>query len=165
MTSIKLVISRVNEKEVEEVVDEPAEMPVPQVKVGPNGQLILDEQSLVIDQSKGLESIDRSEIIIDEDTNGRGFYKRRQKSKEWSKWETLKFYKALNSVGTDFLLMQSIFQKRTRQELKLKYKKEEKINRNLVEKALRYQEFDPEALEIELGMFDNFFPIWCMKLN
>ena len=140
-------------KEDEEDVDEPEEMVVPQVKVGPNGQIIIDEKSLVIDQYKAQENIDRSDILVDEDTNGNGFYKRRQKSKDWNKWETVKFYKALNTYGTDFLLMQSIFPKRTRQELKLKYKKEERLNNLLVEKALRYQEFDTEALEKDLGMY------------
>lgn len=140
----------------EETEDEPAEILVPQVKVGPNGQLIIDEQSLVIDQYKAQENIDRSDIIVDEDTNGNGFYKRRQKSKEWSKWETMKFYKALSTYGTDFLLMQSVFPKRTRQELKLKYKKEERLNHPLVEKALKYQEFDTEALEKDLGKQLNY---------
>ncbi|XP_001600099.2 transcription factor TFIIIB component B'' [Nasonia vitripennis] len=135
----------------EETVDEPTEIVVPQVKVGPNGQIILDEQSIVIDQYKARENIDRSDIIVDEDTTGNGFYKRRKKSKDWNKWETVKFYKALNTYGTDFLLMQSIFPKRTRQELKLKYKKEERLNQNLVEKALQYQEFDTEALEKDLA--------------
>lgn len=107
----------------------------------------------MIDQYKAQENIDRSDIIVDEDTTGNGFYKRRKKSKDWNKWETVKFYKALNTYGTDFLLMQSIFPKRTRQELKLKYKKEERLNQNLVEKALQYQEFDTEALDKDLGKY------------
>jgi transcription factor TFIIIB component B'' len=66
--------------------------------------------------------------------------------------ETLKFYRALNTVGTDFLLMQSIFPKRTRQDLKMKFKKEDRTNRFLVEKALRYPlDFDLTELEKDLG--------------
>jgi hypothetical protein len=66
--------------------------------------------------------------------------------------ETLKFYRALNTVGTDFLLMQSIFPKRTRQDLKTKFKKEDRINRFLVEKALRNPlDFDLTELEEDLG--------------
>lgn len=137
-------------------------MPVPQVKVGPNGQLIIDEQSLVIEQTnakKGRKVLAK-EAIIDDDNNGSGFYKKRQKSKEWSERETLKFYKALNTIGTDFLLMQSLFPHRTRQEMKLKFKKEEKVNRHLVEKALAYhQEFDTEMLEKSLGKFIYFLKI------
>ncbi|XP_046470547.1 transcription factor TFIIIB component B'' homolog isoform X1 [Neodiprion pinetum] len=141
----------------EENVDEPAAMPVPQVKVGPDGQLIIDEQSLVIEQTgtkKGREALANSEVVVDEGRTGNGFYKRPKKSKEWPKWETLRFYKALNTIGTDFLLMQSLFPNRSRQEIKLKFKKEEKTNRPLVEKALKYhQEFDTDALQEELAIF------------
>ncbi|KAK1128070.1 hypothetical protein K0M31_003555 [Melipona bicolor] len=142
-------------QEEEEEEDDPSStMPVPQVKVGPNGQLIIDEQSLVIEQTNAKKNrkVLAKEAIIDDDNNGSGFYKKRQKSKEWSSRETLYFYKALNTIGTDFLLMQSLFPNRTRQEMKLKFKKEEKVNRHLVEKALAYhQEFDTEMLEKSLA--------------
>lgn len=143
----------------EENVDEPVAMPVPQVKVGPDGQLIIDEQSLVIEQTgtkKGREALANSNVVIDEGRISNGFYKRPRKSKDWPKWETLRFYTALNTIGTDFLLMQSLFPNRSRQEIKLKFKKEEKLNRPLVEKALKYhQEFDIDALEEELAVFEE----------
>ncbi|XP_012268075.2 transcription factor TFIIIB component B'' homolog [Athalia rosae] len=143
----------------EENVDEPYEMPVPQVKVGPDGQLIIDEQSLVIEQTgtkKGREALAKTEVVVDEGRSGNGFYKRPRKTKDWPKWETLRFYTALNTIGTDFLLMQSLFPDRSRQEIKLKFKKEEKTNRTLVEKALKYhQEFDMDALEQELATFEE----------
>lgn len=130
-------------------------MPVPQVKVGPDGSLMIDEQSLVIEHTgakKNRQALARTEALVDEESNGSGFYKKRPKCKDWPKWETLKFYKALNTVGTDFLLMQSLFPTRTRQELKKKYKKEEKLNQRLIEKALRYhQEFDIDSLKEDLG--------------
>ncbi|XP_014205758.1 transcription factor TFIIIB component B'' homolog [Copidosoma floridanum] len=152
----KLSVCSIIEKDKkEEEADDTSGMPVPQVKIGPNGELIIDEQSLVIDQYKAQENIDRSEIIVDDDYYGNGFYKKRPKSKDWSKWETVKFYKALNIIGTDFLLMQSKFPNRTRQELKLKYKKEERINGNLIEKALQYQEFDTETLEKDLATVEE----------
>lgn len=139
----------------EEEEDDPSAMPAPQVKVGPDGQLVIDEQSLVIEQTsvrKNKQILSQDAIEENEDHGG-GFYKKRQKSKEWPKWETFKFYKALNVVGTDFLLMQTLFPNRTRQEIKQKYKKEERVNRALVEKTLKYhQEFDTEILEEELGI-------------
>ncbi|XP_033361374.1 transcription factor TFIIIB component B'' [Bombus vosnesenskii] len=142
----------------EENEDDPSStMPVPQVKVGPNGELIIDEQSLVIEQTNAKKSrkVLAKEAIIDDDNSGSGFYKKRQKSKEWSARETLNFYRALNTIGTDFLLMQSLFPNRTRQEMKIKFKKEEKVNRHLVEKALAYhQEFDTEMLEKSLAAFE-----------
>lgn len=150
-------ISQLDEMEEEEKEDDPSAMPVPQVKVGPDGQLIIDEQSLVIEQSHAKKSREvlAKKAIVDDDNYGSGFYKRRPKGKEWPKWETLKFYKALNMVGTDFLLMQTFFPNRTRQEIKLKYKKEEKVNRKLIEKALEYhQEFSPE-MEEQLAEFEQ----------
>ncbi|XP_043489590.1 general transcriptional corepressor trfA [Polistes fuscatus] len=144
------------ELEEEEEEDDPSSMPVPQVKVGADGQLVIDEQSLVIEQSHAKKSRElfAKKAIVDDDNYGSGFYKRRPKGKEWPKWETLKFYKALNIVGTDFLLMQTLFPNRTRQEIKLKYKKEERLNRRLIEKALEFhQEFSPE-MEEDLAKFE-----------
>ncbi|XP_033228185.1 transcription factor TFIIIB component B'' [Belonocnema kinseyi] len=141
-------------KEKEEVAeDEPTAMPVPRVKVGPNGELILDQTSLIIERTEK-EKNRSGPIVLDENNSG-GFYKRRQKSKEWSKWDTLRFYRALSNIGTDFLLMQSFFPKRTRQELKLKFKKEERTNKELVEKALKCQVFDMEVLKEEMATFEE----------
>ena len=62
------------------------------------------------------------------------------------------FYKALNTVGTDFQLMESVLPTRSRQEIKIKFKREEKTNRKLVEKALTdHQEFNVETLKKDLG--------------
>jgi hypothetical protein len=48
--------------------------------------------------------------------------------------------------------MQSIFPKRTRQDLKTKFKKEDRTNRVLVEKSLRDpMDFDLTELEKDLG--------------
>lgn len=120
--------------------DEENEMPVPQLKVGPDGEIILDEKSLVVENKqtkKGREEIEKSKVI-DGDTfdTGYGIYKRAKRSKDWTPSETLRFYKALNIIGTDFTLMCDLFPKRNRRELKLKFKKEEKVNKNLIDKAL-----------------------------
>ncbi|XP_011162348.1 transcription factor TFIIIB component B'' homolog [Solenopsis invicta] len=143
----------------EEDEDDPSAMPTPQVKVGPDGQLIIDEQSLVIEQTgaKRSEEVLPSETIIEDDnSHSGGFYKRHKRSKDWPKWETFKFYRVLNVVGTDFLLMQTLFPNRSRQEIKQKYKKEERVNRHLVEKALKYhQEFDTDMLQEQLTMLQK----------
>lgn len=49
-----------------------------------------------------------------------GIYRRASRSKDWSHCETLRFYKALNTIGTDFALMLSLFPGRTRKDLKVK---------------------------------------------
>ncbi|XP_015126486.1 transcription factor TFIIIB component B'' homolog [Diachasma alloeum] len=144
--------------EPEEEEDDSA-MPVPQLKVGPNGELVVDEQSLVIENTalkRDREAVSKRRVLVDEEGAIGGFYKKRVKSRDWTHVETLKFYKALNTVGTDFSLMQTVFPSRTRHELKMKYKKEEKLNRALVEKALVYhQEYDIETLRKELESFEN----------
>ncbi|XP_069681897.1 nucleolar protein dao-5 [Periplaneta americana] len=146
-----------NTQNDEEEEEENMAMPVPQVKVGPDGQIILDEKSLVIETTgakKNREDLANSAVIVDYGTGSTSYgtySKKTRKSKDWSQAETLKFYRALNTVGTDFLLMQSIFPKRTRQDLKIKFKKEDRTNRYLVEKALRYPlDFDLTELEKEL---------------
>ncbi|XP_057338144.1 uncharacterized protein LOC130676143 [Microplitis mediator] len=152
-----------SEEELEADIDaddpEDGGMPAPQVKVGPDGQLILDEQSLVIERTgvaKQREALANSEAIIDDNIYGSGFYKQRSRMKEWPKWETIKFYKALSTIGTDFSLMKSLFPKRSRNDIKRKYKKEEKINRKLVEKALSSGlHFDVDLLKQELESFDK----------
>lgn len=66
--------------------------------------------------------------------------------------ETLRFYRALNTIGTDFSLMQSIFPERTRHDLKRKFKKEERTNRELLDKALSASaEFDVDMLEQDIS--------------
>lgn len=79
---------------------------------------------------------------------GYGIYKRPKKGRDWSISETLRFYRTLNTVGTDFSLMLSLFPGRTRRDLKLKFKKEEKLNRALIDKVLMNPlDFDLADLE------------------
>ncbi|XP_060192327.1 transcription factor TFIIIB component B'' [Lycium barbarum] len=49
-------------------------------------------------------------------------------STRWSKQDTELFYEAVQQFGTDLSLIQQLFPGRTRRQLKLKYKKEEKQN-------------------------------------
>lgn len=147
--------SDVKEKETEEQVDDPTtpnlpeekekendadnSMPVPQIKIGPSGEIILDEQSLIVENAevaKIKEQIWNSQVVDGNFDTGYGIYKRVARSHSWSQKETLRFYKALNLIGTDFTVMTQLFPKRNRRELKVKFKKEEKINRHLIDKAI-----------------------------
>ncbi|XP_014226468.1 transcription factor TFIIIB component B'' homolog [Trichogramma pretiosum] len=137
--------------ESDSVQDEEPRALGPQIKLGPDGQMMIDQESLVANK---LLDIENMEIIEDEEPTG-GFYKRRSKSKDWNKWATIKFYKALSTYGTDFSLMKDVFPDRKRIELKLKYKKELKENPELVEKALEYQIFEPDLLKEAFEEIDN----------
>lgn len=99
-----------------------------------------------------------------------GFYKRQKRTREWDAHETIKFYRCLHSVGTDFSLMLMLFPNRTRRDLKLKvsakcynhksvtsisfrlqFKKEEKTNLALINKALLHpKEFNIDELKVDL---------------
>ena len=59
--------------------------------------------------------------------------------------ETARFYRALSMLGTNFSLMEKLFHNRPRVELKRKFKTEEKINPQLVDKIISRQiPFDPD---------------------
>jgi transcription factor TFIIIB component B'' len=51
--------------------------------------------------------------------------------------DTLRFYQALRMCGTDFTLIARVFPNRDRDDIKRKFKTEDKANRTLVDSALR----------------------------
>ena len=50
--------------------------------------------------------------------------------------DTLRFYQALRMFGTDFTLISKVFPDRDRNDIKRKFKTEDKANRTLVDSAL-----------------------------
>lgn len=118
----------------------------PRVKLDADGNIILDEESLLIPKETD-KVVESSEVVYeDADQVTYGTYLKRGKVRRWSLEETQTFYKALSQVGTDFGLMLPLFPCRKRRELKAKFKKEEKVHRDLVEKALCVR----NPIEVEL---------------
>lgn len=139
----------------EETFTPPAAVAVPQLRLNANGEMVLDETSLVIEseqQKQNRNALATSNVVYDDDLSGNyGYYKRQQRTKEWPQEETVKFYRCLNTVGTDFSLMLNLFPNRTRRDLKLKFKKEEKNNPHLIDKAvLKHSTFDLDNLKKDL---------------
>ncbi|XP_013187430.2 uncharacterized protein LOC106132531 [Amyelois transitella] len=147
-TEDEIIANEANEKEAErqakeseEKVDDPPEIeataaPVPQIKLGPNGEIVIDEQSLVIKQTESKRKL--SSVVHEGSWSGSGGrYTRTPRTGDWNEAETVRFYRALAAIGTDFSLMAPLFPDRKRRDLYLKFKKEEKINCALVDKALR----------------------------
>ncbi|XP_022826551.1 transcription factor TFIIIB component B'' [Spodoptera litura] len=143
-----------NAKQAEDKEDDEPEQdaaPVPQIKLGPNGEIMLDEQSLVIKQSQKRKV---SQNVVHEGAwatgSSSGRYRRTPRTADWSDAETVRFYRALAAMGTDFMLMERLFPGRTRRDLKLKFKKEERMNMAQVDKALRTTvKWDASRLEDE----------------
>lgn len=143
------------EARVDEGEEEPGEgegeeeaMPVPQVKIGPDGSLIINEESLVVNTNKPVVEEDTEAIDETENTTTYASFRKPQVRQIWSKQETEKFYYALSSIGTDFTLMLKVFPNKTRADLKKKFVKEDRENRLKIEKAFRERKpFDMEVFK------------------
>lgn len=137
------------EAEAEQEVEPAVEEAGPRVRLGPNGEITLDEESLVIRRP-----VTRPTARVVYETGGETSYKSFRKQptrrKIWTATQTARFYRALSVCGTDFTLMATFFPSRTRQELKNKFKREERQNRELVDKTITDPtQFDLEGLEEE----------------
>ena len=115
----------------------------PRVKIAANGEIVIDEESLILTKKveavtdtvyEGSDQAD-SQVTYASFRNKNNYLCRKSR---WTDEETVKFYKALSAVGTDFSLMSKVFFKgsRNRLDLRNKYKKEEKMNQHLIDKAL-----------------------------
>jgi len=141
------------ENKEEDEVDE--KMPVPQVKVGPNGEIIVDEESTIIETSaskKAKEDLLKAPLVFEsanQVSSNYGSWGKKRKNVDWTDKETLKFYKGLSVFGTDFSMMESVFKRRNRHDLKMKFKREERSNRALVDKHLR------EVALFDASVFDD----------
>lgn len=158
--------------EKEDDVDQPDEeedeglekMPVPQVKVGPNGEMIIDEESTIIETTatkKAKEGMINTPLVFENSSQSTnyGSWGKKRKNVDWGERETVRFYKALSVFGTDFSMMEGVFKKRSRHELKMKFKKEERQNRALVDKCLRQgMQFDTSIFESEPDTGDEDDP-------
>ncbi|XP_064603140.1 transcription factor TFIIIB component B'' homolog [Liolophura sinensis] len=134
----------------QEVMEKDEELPVPQVKIGPDGSIILNEESLVIE--KPSDQSEMSDIGVVDETDSlitSSSFRTRHLSKNWTEKETERFYYALSVVGTDFSMMSNLFKRRNRYDLKKKFKREEKYNRSQVDKALK------ERKKIDMSVFEN----------
>ncbi|XP_014262370.1 transcription factor TFIIIB component B'' homolog [Cimex lectularius] len=139
-------------KEEERVDDEGLEstVPVPQLKISPDGSVMIAPESLILRK----KNPDEKRSIIGEDEFTKRRARKNPNRQKWTFEETVNFYKALNTIGSDFETMKSIFPDRSRKSLKCKFKREERINGRLVDKMLgtQYAKFDLEKLKEELAV-------------
>lgn len=104
----------------------------PQVKIGADGRLVIDETSLVVQSAQinhesVWETVEEGRMgskITSLSFRNRIF----RKATLWSQKETDLFYEVLQCTGPDFGLMHHYLPQRSRPELKAKYNKEEKAN-------------------------------------
>lgn len=112
----------------------------PQVRVGEDGNIIVDQASLVVsatlEPAEGDDHITTVEVPSSDAHITSASFSKRETGIKWSDKETDRFYEALHSFGTDFSLMQRVFTSRSRRMLKLKFKREERDNPERIEQAL-----------------------------
>ncbi|KAJ3813783.1 hypothetical protein F5876DRAFT_62867 [Lentinula aff. lateritia] len=103
-----------------------------QVRIGPNGETIIDEESLVVDRAGDTED-DTSGYthVIESDrsqfTNS-STYGTKLRGTRWSAEETELFYEALSQYGENYELISYVMPGRDRKSCKNKFKAEDKKN-------------------------------------
>lgn len=101
-----------------------------QVRIGPNGETIIDEESLVVDRADADETENYTHVIESDHTKfvNSGTYGKRYRGSRWSVEETELFYDALAQYGENYELIAYILPGRDRKSCKNKFKIEDKRN-------------------------------------
>ena len=109
----------------------------PQLKFAEDGSIIINEESLFINRSEE-EPVYNGTVVEGEQIDNLTYisYRKFHHTKKWTDRETAKFYKALSMIGTDFTMIQRLFTHRSRDEIKRKFKREEKLNQALIDKIM-----------------------------
>jgi len=111
----------------------------PQLKLDENGNITIDENSLMVATDAPSTSLDDNQVarVVDgPDRINSASYSKRTTTERWTKEETELFYRGLQQFGTDFSLVAQLFPKRTRKQVKAKFKREEKTAPEKVDAAL-----------------------------
>ena len=146
-----------SEKDIDEEALPPIEVQVDEV----TGEIVVNEASLEVKMKS--ETGDIRETVVEDDAEiSYGKYedhkvsinsysrRKQRKSVTWTEGENNRFYLALRKVGTDFDLMAKIMPEYTRDQLKRKFKREEKTRLAKIDMALSYaMRLDDELLEKE----------------
>ncbi|KAG5644622.1 hypothetical protein DXG03_008100 [Asterophora parasitica] len=101
-----------------------------QVRIGPNGETIIDEDSLVVDRTEGEDTTNYTHVVESDHTKfvNSGSYGKRYRGSRWSAEETELFYDALAQYGENYELIAYVLPGRDRKSCKNKFKAEDKKN-------------------------------------
>lgn len=121
--------------------EEEEDVVAPQMKIDEDGNIVIDQASLVVSAGTATNAeMDRGAVTVENHAFSNHItsatYSKRESATKWESEETDRFYEALRKFGTDFSLMESSFPKRSRRQLKLKFKREEKEFPQRVDQAL-----------------------------
>ncbi|ODV58382.1 transcription factor IIIB, Bdp1 subunit [Ascoidea rubescens DSM 1968] len=110
------------------------------LRVSKDGEIDIDEESTLINRNTRDRSLFKSGIVetdnpFENSVNSRSYSKDTYYDK-WTLDETVLFFRALSTWGTDFGVIAQLFPYRNRRQIKLKYSLEERKNPHIVELSL-----------------------------
>ncbi|KAI0319758.1 hypothetical protein OF83DRAFT_1054422 [Amylostereum chailletii] len=99
-----------------------------QVRIGPNGETIVDEESLFVDRGEEAETGDYTHVEESDATKfvNSATYGKKYRGSRWSAEETELFYDALSQFGENYELISYVLPGRDRKSCKNKFKSEDK---------------------------------------
>ncbi|KAL5533930.1 hypothetical protein ACEPAG_390 [Sanghuangporus baumii] len=111
------------------------------VRIGPNGETIIDEESLLVDRGDNAEDATETYQHVEESdqtkfTNSAS-YSRKLRGSRWSAEETDLFYDALSQFGENYELISYLLPGRDRRSCKAKFKIEDKKNPSRINYCLQ----------------------------
>eukprot|EP00302_Diacronema_sp_CCMP2436_P021421 CAMPEP_0179961160 /NCGR_PEP_ID=MMETSP0983-20121128/29532_1 /TAXON_ID=483367 /ORGANISM="non described non described, Strain CCMP 2436" /LENGTH=354 /DNA_ID=CAMNT_0021873571 /DNA_START=6 /DNA_END=1071 /DNA_ORIENTATION=- len=132
--------SRANARAGAEPEPEPDEAVfAPQVRII-DGRIVIDEESLEVTAGRLDNRLEEPSLVIEGNSSVTyGTYMNKTPSEKWQPEETETFFRALGQYGTDFSLIERILPHRTRRQIKLKFKREERENPRRVTESLTHR--------------------------
>ncbi|EPQ60383.1 hypothetical protein GLOTRDRAFT_67965 [Gloeophyllum trabeum ATCC 11539] len=101
-----------------------------QVRIGPNGETIVDEESLFVDRNEDDDTANYTHVEESDATKfvNSASYSKKVKGSRWSAEETELFYDALSQFGENYEMISMLLPGRDRKACKNKFKAEDKKN-------------------------------------
>lgn len=121
-----------------------------------NGQIQIDQSSLQIDRhahAQAERDAERMEVVDESEITRRvnaGSWLKREKTESWDEENTDLFYNGLRMFGTDFEMISKMFPGRTRRTIKLKFTKEEKLDKDRIKDTLL-----GERIPVDMALFEK----------
>ncbi|KAF8506721.1 hypothetical protein F5888DRAFT_1629905 [Russula emetica] len=110
-----------------------------QVRIGPNGETIVDEESLFVNRAEEHETDNYVHVEESDATKfvNSGSYSKKFRGTRWTAEETDLFYAALSQFGENYELMSYVLPGRDRKACKAKFKTEDKKNSQRINYCLK----------------------------
>ncbi|KAI0180313.1 hypothetical protein GGR52DRAFT_238156 [Hypoxylon sp. FL1284] len=120
-----------------------------------NGQIIINQQSLIVDRHAAHRDMSTLETVEEDDfshaTTCVSFRRESRKTgpNHWTDEETEKFYRLLSMFGTDFETIASMFPEKSRRAVKLKFNREENLRPRRIDAAVMVRGEKQVGIDLE----------------